>query len=511
MAEDKNIVVAEHVSKSYVGVQALSDVSITIREGEIKCLAGENGCGKSTFVKIIAGVEAPTSGRIVINGKEMTRHTTKNAIDEGIQVIFQDLSLFHAMSVAENIAMNRLVKEGKPLTNKKEIRKIARDALDLIGVDIPLDVQVQELSIANRQLIAICRALALDAKLLFMDEPTTALTKNEVDSLLDIVLGLKKRGIAVVFISHKLDEVMRIADRITVIRDGHKIGDFPASEIDSRKLAFYMTGRQVDYQQYSRKEGAEENLLEVKNLTKKGNFENVSLTVRRGDILGLTGLLGAGRTELALSIFGLNRPDSGEIFMEGKKVTISNPDEAIDLGIGLVPEELALQGLFLQKSVTENVAAAILKRLKGFLGNIDSGKSKGLARKAIDQFRIKVYSEDTQVGTLSGGNQQKALIARWAASSPKLFILDTPTVGIDIGSKAEIYEYIQKFASDGMGIILISDEVEEIVANCNRVIVMFDGHVVKEYSEEEMKDPEIKEKINTLVESGKPGKEVAAS
>ncbi len=511
MAGEKNIVVAEHISKSYVGVQALNDVSITIKEGEIKCLAGENGCGKSTFVKIIAGVEQPTSGKIVINGREMTKHSTKEAIDEGIQVIFQDLSLFHAMSVADNIAMNRMVKEGKPLTNKKEIEKIAKDALDLIGVSIPLDAQVQELSIANRQLIAICRALTLDARLLFMDEPTTALTKNEVDSLLDIVLGLKKRGIAVVFISHKLDEVMRIADSITVIRDGHKIGDFAASEIDSKKLAYYMTGRQVDYQQYSRSLGGEENLLEVRNLTKKGNYEDVSLSVRKGDILGLTGLLGAGRTELALSIFGLNKPDSGEIFLEGKKVTISSPDDAIDLGIGLVPEERALQGLFLQKSVNENVAASILKRLKGLFGNIDSGKSRALAREAIEQFRIKVYNEDTQVGTLSGGNQQKALIARWAASNPKLFILDTPTVGIDIGSKAEIYEYIQKFAAEGMGIILISDEAEEIIANCNRVIVMFDGHVVKEYSEEEMKDPDIKEKINTLVESGKPGKGAAAS
>ena len=509
MAGTNNIVEAEHICKSYVGVQALDDVSITIKEGEIKCLAGENGCGKSTFVKIIAGVENATSGTIRIGGKEMTKHTAKDAIDAGIQVIFQDLSLFNAMSVADNIAMNKLIKEGKPLTNQKEIRKIASDALALIGVDIPLDAQIQELSIANRQLIAICRALALDAKLLFMDEPTTALTKNEVDSLLDIVMGLKKRGIAVVFISHKLDEVMRIADSITVIRDGHKIGDFAASEIDSKKLAYYMTGREVDYQQYERKNDAEDALLEVKNLTKKGNFEDISLKLRKGDILGLTGLLGAGRTELAFSIFGMNKPDSGEIYVEGKKVTINNPDDAIDMGIGLVPEERAIQGLFLSKSVNENVAAAILKRIKGFLGSIDSNKSRELSRKAIDQFRIKVYNEDTVISTLSGGNQQKALIARWAATGPRIFILDTPTVGIDIGSKAEIYEYIQQFAAEGTGVILISDEVEEIVANCNRVIVMFDGHKVKEYTEEEMKAPDIKEQINRLVESGKPGKEAA--
>ena len=503
MTDVRNIVEAEHICKSYVGVQALDDVSITIKEGEIKCLAGENGCGKSTFVKIIAGVEPCTSGTIRINGKDCTKHTTKDAIDEGIQVIFQDLSLFDAMSVADNIAMNKLIKEGKPLTNKKEINRIAKEALNLIGVDIPLDAQIQELSIANRQLIAICRALALDAKLLFMDEPTTALTKNEVDSLLDIVLGLKKRNIAVVFISHKLDEVMRIADSITVIRDGHKIGDFAASEMDSKKLAYYMTGREVDWQQYSRESGEDKPLLEVKNLSRKGNFENVSLSVRKGDILGLTGLLGAGRTELALSIFGMNKPDSGEIYMEGQKVTIDSPEDAIDLGIGLVPEERGVQGLFLSKSVNENVAAAILKRLKGFMGNIDSNGSRKLSKEAIDQFRIKVYNEDTVISTLSGGNQQKALIARWAASHPNLFILDTPTVGIDIGSKAEIYEYIQKFAAGGMGIILISDEVEEIVSNCNRVAVMFDGKVVKEYSEEEMQASDIKAQINMLVESGK--------
>ncbi len=511
MAGTNNIVVAEHICKSYVGVQALSDVSITIKEGEIKCLAGENGCGKSTFVKIIAGVENATSGTIRINGREMTKHSAKDAINEGIQVIFQDLSLFGAMSVAENIAMNKLVKEGKPLTNDREIKRIAKEALDLIGVDIPLDAQIQELSIANRQLIAICRALTLDAKLLFMDEPTTALTKNEVDRLLEIVLGLKARNIAIVFISHKLDEVMRIADSITVIRDGHKIGDFDAAEIDAAKLAYYMTGRQVDYQHYHRDDAAEASLLEVRNLTKKGNYEDISLNLRKGDILGLTGLLGAGRTELAFSIFGMNRPDSGEIFVEGKKVTINDPDDAIDLGIGLVPEERATQGLFLSKSVNENVAAAILKRLKGFMGNINSGKSRDLAKEAIGQFRIKVYDEDTVVSTLSGGNQQKALIARWAASKPKIFILDTPTVGIDIGSKAEIYEYIQKFAAEGMGIILISDEVEEIVANCNRVIVMFNGRKVKEYTEEEMLSPDIKEQINSLVESGKTaGKEEAS-
>ncbi len=508
MSEERYIVEAEHIYKSYVGVQALKDVSIKIKEGEIRCLAGENGCGKSTLVKIISGVEKCTSGSIRIGGKDLTHGSAKDAIDAGVEVIFQDLSLFEAMSVAENIAMNKMIKDGKPVVNQKEIREIAAKALKKIDVDMPLDVPLQELSIANKQLVAICRALTLDARLLFMDEPTTALTRNEVDRLLEIVLELKKTGMAVVFISHKLDEVMKIADTITVIRDGVKIGDYAASEMDSKKLAFYMTGREVDWEHYERKGGDEESLLEVKNLTRKGNYENISFSLREGDILGLTGLLGAGRTELALSIFGMNKPDSGEIYIKGKKETISSPDDAIDLGIGLVPEERATQGLFLQKSVNENVAAAILKRLKGFLGNIDSNASRDLAKEAIDQFGIKVYNEDTLINTLSGGNQQKALIARWAASKPKVFILDTPTVGIDIGSKAEIYEDIHKFASDGMGVILISDEVDEIVSNCNRVIVLFDGKIVKEYTTEEMGADDIKQQINALVESGKTMREV---
>ena len=505
---DRNIVVAEHICKSYVGVKALDDVSITIKEGEIKCLAGENGCGKSTFVKIIAGVEPCTSGKIEINGKDYSKHTAKDAINEGIQVIFQDLCLFDEMNVADNIAMNKLIKEGKPLTDKKSILEIAQNALDLIGVDIPLNVAVKELSIANRQLIAICRALALDAKLLFMDEPTTALTKNEVDSLLNIVLELKKRNIAVVFISHKLDEVMKIADSITVIRDGHKIKDFAVDELNSNKLAYYMTGREVNYKKYKRECDNNENLLEVKNLSKKSNYQNISLTVRRGDVLGITGLLGAGRTELALSLFGMNKPDKGEIFIDGKKAAIDTPEDAINLGIGLVPEERGTQGLFLKKSVNENVAAALLKRLQGFMGTIDVEASRKLAKESISSFKIKVYNEDTLINTLSGGNQQKALIARWSSTNPKLFILDTPTVGIDIGSKSEIYEYIQEFAKNGTGVIIISDEVEEIVNNCNRVIVMFNGEMVKEYSEEDMRSPDIRQKINELVESGKITKEL---
>ncbi len=459
--------------------------------------------GKSTFVKIIAGVENCTVGFIQINGQDFVNHTTKEAIDAGIQVIFQDLSLFNEMSVADNIAMNRLVKEGKPLTNKNKIRKIAEEALKLIKVNIPLDIQLKELSIANKQLIAICRALTLEPKLLFMDEPTTALTKNEVDNLLEIILKLKQRNIAIVFISHKLDEIMRIADSITVIRDGCKIGDFSANEIDIKKISFYMTGKEISYRKYIRNCKDHQKILEIKKLCKKDNYNDVSLSIRKGDVLGITGLLGSGRTELALSIFGMNKPDSGEIFIGGEKVDIHSPRDAINLGISLVPEDRTTQGLFLKKSIAENIAVIVLKKFMRFLGNIDMNKSKSLAKEAIGKFKIKVYDENAIVNTLSGGNQQKSLIARWSVCKPEIFILDTPTVGIDIGSKAEIYKYIQQFASNGMGVIIISDEVDEIVSNCNRVMVMFNGNIVKEYSETEMLEQDIKQKINELVESGR--------
>ncbi len=500
---DKNdILVAKHISKSYVGVQALDDINITIRAGEVKCLAGENGSGKSTFVKIVAGVEEPDSGEITINGKAYPRLNPISAIEAGVQIIYQDLSLFSNMTVAENIAMNKLVKEKRKGINKREIEDIAKAALDMVGVTMNLDEKIQGISIANRQIIAICRALALDAKILFMDEPTTALTRTEIEKLLGIVNHLKERGFAIVFISHKLDEVLSVADSITVFRDGKQVADIGKEDLSKQKLIYAMTGRDVVYNHYERKEGEAENRLSLKNFSREGHFHNINMDVRPGDIMGITGLLGSGRTELALSIFGLNPPDEGKIIFDGKEVKITSPVDAVKLGIALLPEDRATQGLLLGKDLTDNVSSAVLDKVTTKGGILQKAKMAGLAEQAKAELKIRIPNISTLIKTLSGGNQQKAVIGKWEATAPRLFILDTPTVGVDIGSKAEIYDQIQRMAASGIAVIIISDEIEEISANCNRVSVMFKGEIVREFSEEDMqKDSagaDITEVINNL-------------
>lgn len=503
---ENEVLVAKNISKSYVGVRALDNVSVTIHAGEVKCLAGENGCGKSTFVKIIAGVEQADKGEgsIVINGKRYpkSKHNVISAIEAGVQVIYQDLSLFDNMTVAENIAMNKLIKEKRKKVNKKEVYEIAKNALDMIGVTMDLDAVVQTVSIANRQIIAICRALALDAKLLFMDEPTTALTNKEIKRLLQIVLKLKEKGIAVVFISHKLDEVLEVADSITVFRDGKQVADISKQDMDLKKLIYYMTGREVEYKHYIRKDQkSDDPVLEIKGFTKKGQFNNINLSVRAGDILGLTGLLGSGRTEMALSVFGLNQADAGEVWMNGKKLKIKSPVDAVKNGIALLPEDRGTQGLLLEKDLTDNVSSAIFDRMTNKIGILDDKKREKLAEETIKSLRVKIPNARTLIKTLSGGNQQKVVLGKWIATEPKVFILDTPTVGVDVGSKSEIYEHIQNLADQGIAVIIISDEVEEIVANCNRVAVMFEGEIVKEFEEDVMARNDAEKEISAAIGS----------
>lgn len=498
---DNNILVAKGISKTYIGVQALDDINVSIKAGEVKCLAGENGSGKSTFVKIIAGVESADEGEIYLNGKHYPRLNAISAIEAGVQVIYQDLSLFGNMTVAENIAMNKLVKEKKSIVNKKEIYEIAKKTLEMVDVTMDLDAKVQGISIANRQIIAICRALALDAKILFMDEPTTALTQTEIEKLLSIVHTLKSRGLAIVFISHKLDEVLSIADTITVFRDGKQVADLLKDEIDRMKLIYYMTGREITYSHYTRSNEETKPVLSLKELSKEGQYSNINLDVRPGDIMGITGLLGSGRTELMLSVFGLNPPDSGEILFDGKSVKIKSPVDAVSKGIALLPEDRVTQALFLNKDMTDNVSSAIFKRFSKKLGVLDKPSRLELADKTIERFKVRIPNAQTMVKTLSGGNQQKVVLGKWVASEPKLFILDSPTVGVDIGSKSEIYEQIQRLAEEGMAVIIISDEIEEITANCNRVAVMFRGEIVKKFDEDQMKADTAEQNISKFINS----------
>ena len=479
------ILSASNISKSFIGVRALNNIDITINAGEIHCLAGENGCGKSTLVKCISGVYTPDEGTIQIEGQTCGSMTPIEAMNHGIQVIYQDLSLFQHMTVAENIAISKLKFENTKIINWKTIKAIAKEQLDKIGVTMDLDETVGEISMANKQMVAICRALAQNAKILFMDEPTTALTKTEVSHLMKVMLELKKKGLAIVFISHKLDEVFEVADKITIFRNGNKIGDFNSSDLDEKSLSYYMTGREIEYPRYHRTYKDNTPILSVDHLTRKGQYEDMSLTVRPGDIIGLTGLLGSGRTELAMSLFGLNKTQAGVIKVNGKEVDINSPMVAKKYGIALLPEDRSREGLFIERKIKENISAPIIDTIckKGI---VNRKKENEIAEKYVEELKVRTPSIETVVGTLSGGNQQKVVISKWIATSPKVFIMDTPTVGIDIGSKAEIYEQIHKFADEGMAIILISDEIQEVMANCNRVLVMAHGKCVVELSEEDL-------------------------
>lgn len=497
------LVEAIDITKSFGDFKALDNINLMFKGGEIHCLAGENGSGKSTLVKIISGLYTPDKGTIVVNGRNYSSITPVESMREGIQVIYQDLSLFEHMNVAENIAIGKLRETHQNLINWPQIYDIAEIQLEKIGVKLDLRQELREASISTKQLVAICRALAMDAKILFMDEPTTALTSREVDRLLEVMSELRKNGLAIIFISHKLDEVFRISDVVTVFRDGRKIGDFPSSDLNQKRLSYYMTGREISYPKYERTSTDADGFIELRNLHKKGMYENINLTLRKGDIVGCIGLLGSGRTELALSLFGLNRPDSGQILIDGKQVCINSPTEALAHGIALLPEDRSTQGLFLERSIAVNTTAAVIKKLcRNVLGFFDFNRERAEAIESIKRLNIKTTSEYKLSGELSGGNQQKVVLSKWLLTKPRLFIMDNPTVGIDIGSKSEIYEIAQELAHQDMAILLLSDELEELTSNCNRIAVFYRGKIIKLLEEQDLKDPNIVAFINAAIATG---------
>jgi simple sugar transport system ATP-binding protein len=470
------------ISKAYEGVQALKDVSLSIGRGEIHCLVGENGSGKSTLIKCIGGVVTPDSGQVVIAGRVHERLQVIDAIREGIQIIYQDLSLYPNVTVAENISLNQFVERRASLFNWREVRSIAARGLAEIGETIDLDENVQNLSVAKRQIVAITRSLTQGAKLIIMDEPTSAITRDDVDHLFSVIARLKQKGISILFISHKLSEVFEIAEVVTILRDGRKVGDYPAAELDDQKLTFLMTGRTITYTPYAfpAEKRREVPVLEVRSLTRRGHFQDVSFKLWPGEILGLTGLIGSGRTELALSLFGLNRPDTGQVLLNGAPVQVRTSQDAVRLGIGYLPEDRLTQGLFIGQSIGDNIVITILKRLLGFLRLLDPASMRKTEERWISDLKIKAPSAQVRAWSLSGGNQQRVVLAKWLATDPKVFILDGPTIGIDIASKATIHEIIRTLAERGIAIIIISDEIPEILHNCNRVLVMREGRLEKE-------------------------------
>lgn len=471
------LISVKNINKSFAGVHALHDINLDIAPGEIHCLAGENGCGKSTLIKVISGVHEPDSGTIEINGKSWTKMTPLEAIDAGVQVIYQDFSVFPNLSVMENLAMTTEVAAGRKLVNWKRLRKIAEEAVAKIGFNVDLDARVGDLSVADKQLVAICRALMSDAKLIIMDEPTTALTKNEVNALFKIISDLKARGIAILFVSHKLEEVFEISERFTILRSGEKVITCDSSELDRHKFAKYMTGKEFDETRFEASTLTENPVLEVKDLGSEGAFEGVNFSLHGGEILGITGLLGSGRTELALALFGALPTNAGSIAINGKTVTLKSIQDAIDAGIALVPEDRLTEGLFLSRSIGENIVISEMDEFAGALGVLDKKCIAEEEKRWVKDLEVATPDPDNAVSTLSGGNQQKVVLAKWLATKPDVLILNGPTVGVDIGSKYTIHSILQRLAREGMAIVIISDDIAEVLTNCSKVLIMRAGRI----------------------------------
>ncbi len=471
---------AKDISKSFGGVRALKGASLAIGRGEIHCLAGENGCGKSTIIKIISGFYEPDAGQIVIDGVSYPRVQPAQAIHAGIQVIYQDLSIFPNLTVMENLAINRQLMEGKTLVNWSDMKKTAREAAATTGLCVDMNELVENLSIADKQLIAISRALLFNAKLIIMDEPTTSLTRKEVDKLFEIIKDLQARGISILFVSHKLDEVFDISERFTILRNGENVVSGETSELDDKKFAHYMTGREFDEESFAAEADPGEAALEVRDLALENGFSDISFTLRKGEILGVTGLLGSGRSELAECLMGYRPADSGTIILEGKPTPIRSVVEAVRHGIACVPEDRLTEALFLIQSIHDNIAVSRWDALSSFPGFIKQNEVDAEVAEWIGALNIATKDPFRAVQTLSGGNQQKVVLARWLANDLKVLILNGPTVGVDIGAKYDIHKIIRKLAGRGLAVLLVSDDLPEVMATCNRVLVMRDGRLTEE-------------------------------
>ena len=468
-------------------MQALRGVSFAVRAGEIYHLLGENGSGKSTLIKIISGAQPPDGGTIAVRGKSYQKLSALESLKAGIETVYQDLSLFPNLSVAENVALTaQLVSGGGRLARTLDwagLRDTASSALKRVGLEPTqrfLETKVEALPIAVRQLVAIARGLATQATLVIMDEPTAALTQKEVENLLNIISSLRGDGVSVLFVSHKLDEVFRIGGNVIVIRDGQKVAEGNLKEYTQEKIAFLMTGKALDKTIYRSASPQPELLLEVEALSRRGAFSDVSFGLHKGEVLGLTGLLDSGRNELALALFGVQPGDAGTIRLGGKSVTIRSPRDGMRHGIGYVPEDRLTEGLFLEKPIRENIMVSILDRLlRGT--RIDFGKSTNVAQGFAKDLEINTKNVMLPAGSLSGGNQQRVMVARWLAINPKILLLHGPTMGVDVGSKDALYTIVQDLSARGLGVIIISDDLPELLMNCDRIVVMKKGRIAKTF------------------------------
>jgi rhamnose transport system ATP-binding protein len=469
------------VEKSFGGVQALRGVDLALMPGEVHSLVGENGAGKSTLVRVLGGVHQPDQGSVVVGGEEVNLHGPRDARARGIAVIHQEPALFPDLDVAENVFMGR-----QPLDRSRGIawKRMYREVGELMGqLGVALDPRapVQGLSVADQQLVEIAKALSMDARIVVMDEPTAALSSRETEQLFRIIRDLRLRGVAVLFISHRLEEVFALSDTVTVLRDGGHVITASAAELDTTALIRHMVGRELT--DLFPKEDAEIGapVLEVRGLAREGVFRDVSFSLRRGEILGLAGLVGAGRSEVARAIFGIDPLDGGEILRDGRPAKIRTPHQAMKAGLAFVPEDRQHQGLVLEMAIADNATLPLVRRLTRF-GLVDRKRERRLADDFTRRLQVKAAGLSQPARALSGGNQQKVVLAKWLATDPQVLILDEPTRGIDIGTKAEVHRIVSRLAADGMAILLISSELPEVLGMADRILVMREGRITGEFA-----------------------------
>lgn len=471
------------IVKEFSGVRVLNGVSFRLRRGSVHALMGENGAGKSTLMKILCGMYPATQGEIMIDGKTVKISSPIDAKRLGIAMIHQELSAFHELTVAANMFMNREYKRGFLLDDKR-MNQAAAEILADLNISIDPKLKMNRLSVAEMQLVEIAKAVSTDADIIIMDEPTSALTEAEVANLYKTVRDLRSRGKAIVYISHKIEEIFAIADEITVLRDGDFVAHDTIEAFDHDKLISLMVGRTLNQQFHKTHHSFGDVLLKVEDMSRSGKFSSVSFEVRAGEVLGISGLIGAGRTEVVETVFGLDRADSGDVYIAGEKVNIRSPRDAISHGLALVSEDRKNVGLNLVGSVKENITMANLEKYCRF-GVIKSREEKKAGDGLMDMLSVKAHSRDTLVSALSGGNQQKVILTRWMSTNPKVLILDEPTKGIDVGAKAEIYKLIDEFTAQGGCVIMVSSEMPEILGMSDRIAVMHEGELVAVFDRDE--------------------------
>ena len=485
MSTDAPFVTLSGVSKAFAGVKVLKDVSFDVRAGEVHALLGENGAGKSTLIKILSGLYTPDGGTITVDGRQMKLTSPRDATAAGIATVYQELLLFPELSVAENIFLGHYPRTSSGVIDWSAVRSRARDLLDQLDTrELDVDTKVLTLSVAQRQRVEIAKALSRDAKILIMDEPTASLVEADVQRLMGVVRQLRERGVGIVYVSHRLPEIFALADRVTVLRDGAHVATKDIGEVDERQLVSLMVGRPIDSLFPKVEAAIGDTVLQVDGLNRGRQVRDISFSLRKGEILGIAGLVGSGRTELALTLFGMTPATSGTVVLDGKPVAIRSPRQARDLGIAYVPEDRGLQGLVKPMAIRKNISMATIDRLSSGIF-IRAAQEARRATEAVKRLGVRCRSIGQPVGELSGGNQQKVVIAKWLETSPKVLILDEPTRGVDVGAKAEIHTIMGELVRQGVAILMISSELPEVLGMSDRVLVMAGGRIMEELSREE--------------------------